>query len=152
MLKLQYFGHLMGYTPDAWGQKKGMTEDEMVGWYHWLNGYEFPQAPGDSEGQSLLQFMVSQSQTWLSDSTTTINLKITRIFSALNIILNLVHIHLHFLFGEWGHTHLYTPLAGPQQALHECHVNAQEGQEITSTWYFSCNSETISFPRAETLS
>ena len=30
--------------PDAgkdWGQEKGMTEDEMVGWHHWLNGYEF---------------------------------------------------------------------------------------------------------------
>ena len=31
--------------PDAgkdWGQeKKGMTEHEMVGWHHWLNGHEF---------------------------------------------------------------------------------------------------------------
>ena len=35
---------LIGKDPDAgrdWGQKKGMTEDEMVGWHHWLNGYEF---------------------------------------------------------------------------------------------------------------
>ena len=25
-----------------WGrEEKGMTEDEMVGWYHWLNGHEF---------------------------------------------------------------------------------------------------------------
>ena len=28
-----------------------MTEDEMVGWHHHLNGLEFEQAPGDSEGQ-----------------------------------------------------------------------------------------------------
>ena len=28
-----------------------MTEDEMVGWHHWLNGYEFEQAPGDTERQ-----------------------------------------------------------------------------------------------------
>ena len=28
-----------------------MTEDEMVGWYHQLNGDEFEQAPGDGEGQ-----------------------------------------------------------------------------------------------------
>ena len=28
-----------------------MTEDEMVGWHHRLNGYEFEQAPRDSEGQ-----------------------------------------------------------------------------------------------------
>ena len=28
-----------------------MTEDEMVGWHHRLDGHEFEQAPGDSEGQ-----------------------------------------------------------------------------------------------------
>ena len=28
-----------------------MTEDEMVGWHHWLNGHEFEQAPGVSDGQ-----------------------------------------------------------------------------------------------------
>ena len=28
-----------------------MTEDEMVGWHHRLDGYEFEQALGDSEGQ-----------------------------------------------------------------------------------------------------
>ena len=49
--KLQYFGHLMWRTeslekdPDAgkdWRQEeKGLTEDEMVGWHHYLNGYEF---------------------------------------------------------------------------------------------------------------
>ena len=28
-----------------------MTEDEMVGWHHQLNGHEFEQNPGDGEGQ-----------------------------------------------------------------------------------------------------
>ena len=28
-----------------------MTEDEMVGWHHWLDGYEFEQAPGVGDGQ-----------------------------------------------------------------------------------------------------
>ena len=28
-----------------------MTEDEMVGWHHRLNGHEFERAPGDAEGQ-----------------------------------------------------------------------------------------------------
>ena len=28
-----------------------MTEDEMVGWHHWLDGHEFEQAPGDGDGQ-----------------------------------------------------------------------------------------------------
>ena len=28
-----------------------MTEDEMIGWHHRLNGHEFEQTPGDGEGQ-----------------------------------------------------------------------------------------------------
>ena len=28
-----------------------MTEDEMVGWHHWLNGREFEQTLGNSEGR-----------------------------------------------------------------------------------------------------
>ena len=28
-----------------------MTEDEMVGWHHGLDGHEFEQAPGDGDGQ-----------------------------------------------------------------------------------------------------
>ena len=50
--------YLIGKDLDAgkdWGQeKKGATEDEMVGWHHWLNGHEFEQSPGDSEGQGSL--------------------------------------------------------------------------------------------------
>ena len=46
---------LIGKDPDArkdWGQEeKGRIEDEIVGWYPWLNGHEFEQTPGDSEGQ-----------------------------------------------------------------------------------------------------
>ena len=35
-----------------WGQEeKGMTEDEMAGWYHWLDGSEFEWAPGVGDGQ-----------------------------------------------------------------------------------------------------
>ena len=35
---------LIGKDPDAgkdWRQAKRTTEDEMVGWHHWLNGHEF---------------------------------------------------------------------------------------------------------------
>ena len=35
---------------DGRQEEKGATEDEMVGWHHRLNGPEFEQAPGDSEG------------------------------------------------------------------------------------------------------
>ena len=56
---------LIGKDPDAgkdWGQEeKGMTEDEMVGWHHWLNGHEFEWTLGDGEGQGgVLQSMESQ--------------------------------------------------------------------------------------------
>ena len=39
---------------DALHQEKGVTEDEMVGWHHRLNGHEFEQTLGDSEGQGSL--------------------------------------------------------------------------------------------------
>ena len=48
---------LTGKDPNAgkyWGQEKGTTEDEMVGWHHQLNGHEFEQTPGDGEGQGSL--------------------------------------------------------------------------------------------------
>ena len=60
--KLQYFGHLMqgtnsmektltGNVRKDWRQEeKGMTEDEMVGWHHPLDGHEFEQAPGVGDG------------------------------------------------------------------------------------------------------
>ena len=63
MLKLQFFCHLMWkadslektHVGKDWSQEeKRTTEDEMVGWHHWLNGHEFEQAPGDSEGQGSL--------------------------------------------------------------------------------------------------
>ena len=31
-----------------------MTEDDIVGWHHQLNGHEFEKTPGDSEGQGSL--------------------------------------------------------------------------------------------------
>ena len=47
---------LTGKDPDAgkdWGQKEEeATEDEMVGWHHWLNGHEFEQTQGESEWQA----------------------------------------------------------------------------------------------------
>ena len=62
-LQLQYFGHMMQRADslektlmqgksEAGGQS--MIEDEMVGWYHQLNGDEFEQALGDGEGQGSL--------------------------------------------------------------------------------------------------
>ena len=53
-----YQGPTHWRDPDAgkdWGQeKKGATEDEMVGWHQWFNGHDFEQTPGYSEGQGNL--------------------------------------------------------------------------------------------------
>ena len=47
---------LIGKDPDGgrdWGQEeKGMTEDEMAGWHHWLDGREFELTPGVGNGKS----------------------------------------------------------------------------------------------------
>ena len=50
---------LIWKNPDAgkdWRQEeKGMTENEMVGWHHWLHGHEFEQAPAVGDGQGSLE-------------------------------------------------------------------------------------------------
>ena len=82
-LKLQDFGHLMWRT-DSLGKtlmlgkiegrrRRGMTEDEMVGWHYWPNGHEFEETLGNSEGQGSLACTVhgvSKSWTQLSNCTT----------------------------------------------------------------------------------
>ena len=49
---------LIGKDPDAgkdWRQEeKGTTEGKMVRWHHWLDGYDFEQAPGVGDGQGSL--------------------------------------------------------------------------------------------------
>ena len=46
---------LIGKDPDGgrdWGhEEKGMTEDEMARWHHWLNEHEFEWTPGVGDGQ-----------------------------------------------------------------------------------------------------
>ena len=45
-----------------------MTEDEMVGWHHQLNGHESEQTSGDSEGHRCAALHgVAKSRTQLSD-------------------------------------------------------------------------------------
>ena len=67
---------LIRKDPDAgkdWRQEeKGMTEDEMVGWYHRLDGHEFEQALEVGDGQGSLTCCspwVAKSQAQLSDWT-----------------------------------------------------------------------------------
>ena len=81
-LKLQYFGHLMWRVHSLektlmlggiWGQEeKGTTEDEMDGWHHWLDGYEFGWIPTVGDGQGGLACCdswgrkVSDTSEWLN--------------------------------------------------------------------------------------
>ena len=63
-LKFQYSGHVMRRTDSFWKhpdvgkdwrqEEKGTTEDEMVGWHHWLDRHEFEQALGVGDGQGSL--------------------------------------------------------------------------------------------------
>ena len=55
-------------------KEKGVAEDEMVGWHHWLNGHEFEQTPGDIKGQGNLVCCspwVAKGQPRLSNCITT---------------------------------------------------------------------------------
>ena len=68
---------LIRKDPDAgkgWGQEeKGVTEDEIVGWHHRLNGHEFKQTPEivkDREAWCAAAHGVTKSWTWPSDWTT----------------------------------------------------------------------------------
>ena len=43
-----------GARKDGGQKERETTEDEMIGWHHWLNGHELEQTLGDSEGQGSL--------------------------------------------------------------------------------------------------
>ena len=60
----QYFDHLLQRADSlektlmlgkTGQEKKGATENEIVGWHHRLHGHEFEQILGDSEGQGSLE-------------------------------------------------------------------------------------------------
>ena len=79
-LKLQYFGHLMRRVdslekdPDAgrdWGQEKGTTEDEMVGWHHRLSMHmslgELRELVMDRKAWCAVIYGIARSRTRLSN-------------------------------------------------------------------------------------
>ena len=62
------------------GSRRRVTEDEMVGWYHWLNGPEFEEPPGlvmDRRAWHAAVHEVTKSQTQLSNWTE-LNSKLTK--------------------------------------------------------------------------
>ena len=98
---------LIGKDFDAgrdWGQEeKGMTEDEMAGWHHWLDGHECEWTPGVGDGQGGLECCDS----WGSkESNTTERLNWTE----LNDIwywasLHMIIYHRYIFFDEMSVAH-----------------------------------------------
>ena len=95
-------------------KEKRMTEDETVGWHHWLDGHEFEQAWGVGDGQGSLvccNHGVTKSWTQLSDWTTVIFLIFEKLYTifqngctnlqshqqCMNISFSLPH-HQHIFF------------------------------------------------------
>ena len=71
--KSQLIGMRMDAGKDWEQEEKRTRKDEMVGWHQWLNGHEFEQIQGESEGQAAWCAAVhelSKSQTQLSSWTT----------------------------------------------------------------------------------
>ena len=54
---------------DGGQEEKGMTEDEMAGWHHWLDGRELQEMVMDREAWRAVIHGVAKSWTWLSDWT-----------------------------------------------------------------------------------
>ena len=126
---------LIWKDPDGgtdWGQEeKGMTEDEMVGWHHWLNGHGFGWTPGVGDGQGGLACRGScghkdSDTSERLNSTDTVNTKPMLTINIINyeVLILLLHIQGTQLFslsllryqiritstGEWG-KHFFPQLA-----------------------------------------
>ena len=108
MLKLQYFGHLMRGNSSLEktlmlgkieGRRKGVAEDEMVGWHHQLNGLEFEQTLGDIEGQGSLACC---SPSGLKESDTTERLNNNSIWGVFSMCLLLTAVaSASAIQGDW---------------------------------------------------
>ena len=84
---------LIWKDPDAgkdWSlEEKGTTEDEMFGWYHWLDGHEFEQAPGDGVGQGSLVCCSARGRKELHDWTTELSWQRMWAFQMALVVKNL---------------------------------------------------------------
>ena len=91
----------IGKYPDAgkdWGQEeKGMTEDEKVGWHHWLNEHGFEWTPGVGDGQGGLSYCSSWGRK-VSDMTERLNW--TGDVSCGFVMYSLYYVGVHSLYSH----------------------------------------------------
>ena len=74
-------------------EEKGTTEDEMVGWHHWLDGHGFGWTPGVGDGQGQLACCGSLGNTE-SDTTEWLNwTELKRLLSTTNNLSSICHLH-----------------------------------------------------------
>ena len=98
---------LIGKDPDVgkdWRREEnGTTEDEMIGWHHWLDAYESVQASGDGDGQGSLAYCSPWGH---KESDTTEKLHLTNlskymhgcIFSCVRLLVTPCQATLHSSF------------------------------------------------------
>ena len=82
-------------------EEKGMTEDEKVGWHHWLKEHKFEQALGDGEGRGSLACCypwVAKSRTHLNDWATKYCVCIC-IYTVYIIYKYIVYIYIYICCG-----------------------------------------------------
>ena len=104
---------LIGKDSDAgrdWGQEeKGMTEDEMAGWHHWLDGCELELALGVGDGQGGLACCNSWGRRVRHDWATELNWT--------ECIVDLLHWATYFPFSKILLTHLICCCPQPSQFI-----------------------------------
>ena len=152
---------LIGKDSDAgrdWGQEeKGMTEDEMAGWRHWLDGLESEWTPGlvmDREAWRAVIHGVAKSRTLLSDWTdwatplSTGDPMVCGCLTAQMILIALCVIMLLKWLGklltlQWNITMTKDFLAGLTVEWHPIVLNKQIGPEQWDIWKLAASTEEL---------
>ena len=84
------------YAGKDWGQEEHeATKGEMVEWHHQLNGHDFAQTPGDSEGMLQSIGLQRLRHDWVTEQTTT---TIRLIESVMNPELHILFFFFSFFF------------------------------------------------------
>ena len=142
-----------------WGQEKGTTEDEMVGWHHRLSGHGFGWTPGVGDGQGGVACGVLGSQGVGHDWGTELNWTVLAMIIPWRCLqetkTGCLPYFCYFLFleptGDW----LYSPQLEPTYLLHQetqrrdwLNVNFQPGahQSPTSNLLLQCGGKLRSQP------